>query len=189
MVGQNLNTAAQPTVVTRPSHPVAQYPVNKSDSNPSSRKFSIMSLLSQKADVGTDATNLAKNKMVEYNRNKHSQGKDTWSVGSNSPAQSGKKKADWRLPRHDVGVAEEKNRGDARKGQFAAIKESGANNPLTKAKLHGDGVQPSRSRELSGGNSLTRGKVNNEPNRTRDFGDLDSLLSDIGNFSTKKENR
>ena len=99
---------------------------------------------------------------MEYNKNKHTQGKENWNTGLDSPAQQ--KKSDWRLPRQSF-AAEERARVPPVKSTFAA---GGTNSPATtKAKgYHHDGMQPNRSKE---------------------FGDLDSLLSEAASISSKKE--
>lgn len=108
---------------------------------------------------------------MDNNKIKNSQSKDSWSsVRSDSPLQGARKKSDWRFSRS---VFDDKTNLDARKGQLAAIREGPGPMPAgtLKSKVYNDSTMAVQS------------------NRTRDFADLDSILSEIGGISSKKDTR
>lgn len=148
-VGQNLNTSAQSTAISRPSQPVALLPRNRQGIN---HKISATSLSS--SSKYTDAVQSRPSDSKE-NLVHAKDSKDSWSLESVSPLpMSSKRKSEWRFPpKHSV--QEDKMPPvpwEGRKRQLGAIQES----PVAveaqsrgKSKVNSDAVQTKRSQDLA----------------------------------------
>lgn len=148
-MGQNLNTSAQSTAISRPSQPVALLPRNRQGIN---HKISATSLSS--SSKYTDAVQSRPSDSKE-NLVHAKDSKDSWSLESVSPLpMSSKRKSEWRFPpKHSV--QEDKMPPvpwEGRKRQLGAIQES----PVAveaqsrgKSKVNSDAVQTKRSQDLA----------------------------------------
>lgn len=130
-MGQNLNTAAQPTALDRPSQPVAQFKRNSNNSN-IANKLSTASI-----SEGTLTDILAAKGPRESKVNQ---------VGSfesllDSPVQGAKKRQDWRLPKLSSGQEDKLKR----EGKRGTLHET----PLTRSKGYNNNHNRDRTQDMT----------------------------------------